>query len=328
MAFLHKLKVGGLFLETKIMKRRRPLLIGFSLTNRCNQRCLYCHRWKNPGEELSTEEIYRIIDDFADMGAQRVTYTGGEPLLREDLGAIVSYTKSKGVFAGVNSNGLLIPEKIEELRDMDLLTLSLDGPEEVHDRQRGKGTFKAVLKALDVAKSEDIKTNIVCVLALYNLSTIDQILETAQSYGAKVFFQPASLVPGEIVPDKNIVPPSDAYQETVKRIIEYKKKGLPVNNSVGGLKHLLEYPKPRTISCSAWWIRCRIMPDGTLYICNRAPDRVTQTKKISCREKGFKEAFKRLPQPHCAACWCASSIELNLMYDMTWESLLNAVGFN
>lgn len=328
MSFFHKLEVGARLLEIKIMKRRRPLLVGFALTNRCNQRCLYCRRWENPGEELSTEEVFAILDDLGEMGTKRVTFTGGEPLLREDLGSIVSYSKSKKIFTGVNSNGVLIPDKIDDLHAMDLLTLSLDGPEEIHDRQRGQGTFKAVIKALEVAKEEKIKTNLVCVLAMYNLDTLDQILEVAQKYNSKIFFQPASVVPGENVPDKNIIPPPDVYQNAVKRLINYKKKGAPVNNSIGGLKHLLEYPKPRKIPCSAWWIRCRIMPNGDIFICNRVPDRIARSKRINCQKEGFRKAFKRLPQPHCAACWCASSIELNLMYDMTWEALLNAIGFN
>jgi MoaA/NifB/PqqE/SkfB family radical SAM enzyme len=96
-------------------------------------------------KELSTEQIFSIIDELADNGTQRVSISGGEPLLREDIGEIISHIKKKGMGCGLNTNGLLVPDRIEEVRKVDSITISLDGEREAHEANRGRGTFEKVM---------------------------------------------------------------------------------------------------------------------------------------------------------------------------------------
>ena len=99
-----------------------------SLTDRCNFDCVYCH---NEGlgdtrgpmapseEELSTDEVVRVIEVAADHGVEAVKFTGGEPMLRTDLGEIVRRTPA-GVETSMTTNGTFLPDRAAELADAGL----------------------------------------------------------------------------------------------------------------------------------------------------------------------------------------------------------------
>ena len=145
-----------------------PLRYFFELTYRCNLNCPYCYigneRNKN---ELTTKEWYKIIDQIPFYSI--VTLVGGEPLIRKDFPEILNYLSKKILHkTHVVSNGILItPEIIKEFErsKLMLLSVSLDGYGEVHDKNRGqKGIFDKIISNLDNVKQlkkapmVDIKT--------------------------------------------------------------------------------------------------------------------------------------------------------------------------
>lgn len=134
-----------------------PRMVDIELTNRCNLRCSKC--WfhgesgvgdKFQGSELSTEEVFSLVDQFARHRPE--FYLGGaEPLLRSDFIAIVEYIKSKDLSVRFTTNGTLLnTEDIEALVSCgtDGITFSVDGHEVLHDQIRGDGNFKAVISAI------------------------------------------------------------------------------------------------------------------------------------------------------------------------------------
>jgi len=92
----------------------------------------------------------------------------------------------------MNSNGALVKEKISDLRHLDMLTLSLEGPEEIHDAIRGHGSFSEVREALRVAREHGIKAGLATVLTAANIDAIDYLLDTARQEGCRIMFQPAT----------------------------------------------------------------------------------------------------------------------------------------
>ena len=70
----------------------------------------------------------------------------------------------------MNSNGTLVPDCIDNIRELDFLKLSLDGPKSVHDLLRGKGSYEKVIKAADVCHREKIKFGFACTLTKYNIN--------------------------------------------------------------------------------------------------------------------------------------------------------------
>ncbi len=120
-------------------------VIFWTLTNRCNLRCTHCYNYSGPEsateDELSTAEAMVLIDDLADMGVPLIIFTGGEPLLREDIFELARYAAGKGIGVALSSNGTLITAdsalQIQE-SGISYVGISLDGADaETHNRFRG-----------------------------------------------------------------------------------------------------------------------------------------------------------------------------------------------
>src|SRR5712691_6238310 len=115
---------------------QRPLRnLRLSVTDRCNLRCQYCmpeadYVWLPKEDLLHFEEISALADTFISLGVDRMRLTGGEPLLRRDLPALVSMLSAKSGLAdlALTSNGILLSEQIEKLKAAGLrrVTVSLD----------------------------------------------------------------------------------------------------------------------------------------------------------------------------------------------------------
>jgi cyclic pyranopterin phosphate synthase len=114
----------------------RPLgTLRLSVTDRCNLRCHYCmpqeeYVWLPKDDVLSFEEVGRLADLFAELGATRVRITGGEPLLRRDLPTLVGALAQRPWLTdlALTTNGVLLAEAAVELKSSGLgrLTVSLD----------------------------------------------------------------------------------------------------------------------------------------------------------------------------------------------------------
>jgi len=147
------------FVRRWLFGTRIPLAATIGVTDRCQCRCVHCSAVStgSPGSLLSLEEIRRVVGETVALGATNVTFTGGEPLLRDDLEAVVATVPSEEAVALVFTNGIgLTPERARKLKDAGLwgVQVSLDSPEpEMHDRLRGwPGCFEAVRNAVAAAK--------------------------------------------------------------------------------------------------------------------------------------------------------------------------------
>src|SRR6266536_15168 len=99
---------------------RRPLRnLRISVTDRCNLRCRYCmpeaeYTWLPKRDLLTFEEISTLVDVFMDLGVDKVRLTGGEPLLRRDLPALVSMLSAKPLRdLALTTNGVLLAGHVE-----------------------------------------------------------------------------------------------------------------------------------------------------------------------------------------------------------------------
>jgi MoaA/NifB/PqqE/SkfB family radical SAM enzyme len=154
-----------------------PLLsVDIHLTQRCNLRCTYCSAPLQRTGELDTATWIRLIDEIADLGAQRINILGGEPLLRADLGDVIAQARQRGLAVGLTSNGLLVPRRLDALRGLGHLTLSLDAPGPANDAVRGDGVFAAVEAALAAARGAGIPVKLNAVLSAVTAPHLDELL--------------------------------------------------------------------------------------------------------------------------------------------------------
>ena len=109
-----------------------PVVI-WNLIRRCNLTCKHCYSISAdrdfPGE-LTTQEVYAVMDDLKRFGVRVLILSGGEPLLRGDLFEIARRAKAMGFYTALSSNGTLIDEamvgRIADI-DFDYVGISLDG---------------------------------------------------------------------------------------------------------------------------------------------------------------------------------------------------------
>ena len=131
-----------------------PTDAGLSVTNNCNSRCVHCLFWRcKSSNELSLYEIEDALIQLRELGVFRITLTGGEPTLREDLPQIVKTCSDlKFTEVWLLTNGLLLDESlIKQLLESGLTSIgvSIDGLEKTSDNLRGrKGDFKKAVSAL------------------------------------------------------------------------------------------------------------------------------------------------------------------------------------
>jgi MoaA/NifB/PqqE/SkfB family radical SAM enzyme len=104
------------------LKPNRPYHAQWLLTRRCNYRCRGCDVWREQenGVELSASEIKRGLDVLRRLGVIEIVFSGGNPLLRDDIGEILDYA-SKHFITTVYDNGSMAVEKIDALRSVDFV---------------------------------------------------------------------------------------------------------------------------------------------------------------------------------------------------------------
>ena len=145
----------------------RPLRdLRISVTDRCNFRCPYCmprevfgrdHAFLPRAELLTFEEIERVVRAFAQLGAEKVRLTGGEPLLRRDIEVLVAKLAAVPEIRDValTTNGTLLAQKAHALRDAGLsrVTVSLDALDDATFRVMNDVDFPVarVLAAIETA---------------------------------------------------------------------------------------------------------------------------------------------------------------------------------
>ncbi|MBD5553502.1 MAG: 12,18-didecarboxysiroheme deacetylase [Desulfovibrio sp.] len=162
-------------------KDKKPVVV-WNMTRRCNLKCVHCYA-KAQGasgiDPIDTPQAKAMIDDLAAYGAPVMLFSGGEPLVREDLVELASHATQQGMRAVISTNGTLITkQKAAELKQVGLsyVGISLDGLEEVHDRFRGvPGAFKKALQGIANCQAEGLKVGLRFTINKRNASEIPGI---------------------------------------------------------------------------------------------------------------------------------------------------------
>ncbi len=207
----------------------RPLVV-WNTTNRCNLRCLHCyinaedHNYKN---ELSTEEAKRLIDDLAHMKIPVLLFSGGEPLMRQDIFELGAYAINKGIRSVISSNGTLITPLIaKKIKDagFSYVGISIDGSEKTHDQFRQMpGAFKKALQGVQNTLKTGVMSGIRFTVNRQNYKDLPEILDLCEKEKIPRFCLYHLVYAGrgrEMVKDD--ITPSES-REIVKMLIEKAK---------------------------------------------------------------------------------------------------------
>lgn len=169
-----------------------PTIVTLELTNECNLRCKHCYAYAGERleNELTYEEIKRLLRALHDAGTMEIELSGGEPLLRPDLMKIINAAQSLDFEITLITNGILIKkETAKKLSDFSIkhVQISLDGLKEAHEYIRGKGTFESTVRAIKELRDEDIKVAVRTTATKKSLNDINGIVDLAVQLGVYRF---------------------------------------------------------------------------------------------------------------------------------------------
>ncbi len=171
-----------------------PVVI-WNLIRRCNLTCKHCYSISAdtnfPGE-LTTEQVYTVMDDLRAFKVPVLILSGGEPLLRPDIYDIAKRAKAQGFYVGLSSNGTLIDENnIEKIAECDFnyVGVSLDGIRETHDKfRRMDGAFEASLKGIRLCRDLGLKIGVRFTMTQDNAHDLPGLLKLVEDEGIDRFY--------------------------------------------------------------------------------------------------------------------------------------------
>jgi heme d1 biosynthesis radical SAM protein NirJ len=177
-----------------VQKPAAPVVI-WNLLRRCNLTCKHCYTTStdiNFPNELSTPQIYAVMDDLKAFKVPVLVLSGGEPLLHPDIFAISRRAKDLGFYVALSSNGTKISSaNIDEIADINYhyIGISLDGLKETHDRfRRVQGCFDQALHGIQLCLQKNIKVGLRFTLTQDNAQDFPALLQLMDDYNIDKFY--------------------------------------------------------------------------------------------------------------------------------------------
>jgi len=210
----------------RVAKERIPLSGSIDLTHRCNLQCIHCYldpqgsKRKNIQEEMSTDQVIRVLDEITSAGCLYLLITGGEPLIRRDFHAIYRRAKENGLLITIFTNGTLIDSRILELfKELPpkAIEISLYGATaDTYERISGvKGSYKRCMENIQQLLDLHINLKLKTILMTTNQHEFYDMEKIAKDFGVPFRFD-AALFPrlnGDTSPMKLRVTAEEAIEK-------------------------------------------------------------------------------------------------------------------
>ncbi len=162
-----------------------PRKVIMEATLRCNLSCHFCFRDLTNFQDVTTENMKKIIDNLG-PSIKTMGFTGGEVFLRTDMLEIVRYLGEKGIDVGLLTNATLLnPEKVEEmlaLPNLKNIGISIDGLRDTHDSIRGKGMFDKSVSVIKLMNKRFKHVGVNSVMTKQNIKELPELLEMLAPY--------------------------------------------------------------------------------------------------------------------------------------------------
>jgi MoaA/NifB/PqqE/SkfB family radical SAM enzyme len=316
------------FLTLNYFKNKplKPLLLAYFVTFRCDLKCHYCeyaidHHYKNY-PELKTEPALQLLR-LARRGVPAIAFSGGEPLLRDDIVVLVKEAKALG-FKPISlfTNGLKLPDKEEILDYLDFLQISLDTIDEAkQDAIFGTSGIVEIIKEniIHYARQQtrrNFRINLNAVISPNTIKDIFELYSFARSIGLRL----------TVCPQLNYGKPLSSlinnfqYQSLINQLISLKKHDDTIMDTDSFLDHIYSFKPYRCYP----YLTPRIYPDGALV----GPCPIIEATKVNLLEIGsWKSAYKQLIE-ECGErfvckdpCFLPCYLETSTLMMQPWKSL-------
>ncbi len=235
------------------------------VTRKCNYKCRGCNVWKEQDQhELTADEIKKGFDILKKLGIVELVISGGDPLLRDDIGEIIDYA-SKLFVTTVYDNGSLAEKKIDLLRKADFVAISIDSLDEAkHDYLKNvAGAWKEGTQAVEALHKEGIKVSVTPTISQRNLNEIIDLTNHYTNKGIPVWYclysYDTSIDKKQLFRigkenDDLVITDRQAVVNLCNQLIEMKKKNkkiLMTDKLLLAMRSLYEENSKRTWKCQA-----------------------------------------------------------------------------
>ncbi len=255
-----------------IVNTKFPLMsLQIEIIKRCNLKCVHCYAFEEKiQQDIPIELLYSIIDQFANLGGLYISFSGGEPLLRNDIFDILKYSQLKPLNVGLLTNGTLIDQDVaDKIADIgiNVVQISLDGScPKIHDTYRNyKGAFDLTVSAIDYLVNKNVKVEISTVINKMNKDDFIKLVEFCKNRW--------NIIPGYSAQTAKGRALKDGKKYALERIeylqkkVEYEKYLLNLDN-----KNTFEFEVPEKFPmkfyrCGAGVNSLHIMNNGEVKAC-------------------------------------------------------------
>jgi radical SAM protein with 4Fe4S-binding SPASM domain len=266
--------------EPFTQKYSAPLRMDVALTFKCQNNCIHCYAGgPHETEELTTEQWKIVIDRLQEIGVFILTFTGGEPTLRDDLPELLLYVQNKGMVTGLITNGRRLKDKdyvkTLEKAGLDFVQVTLESHKaEIHDLMTAsKGSWKETVAGIKNIIPTHIYATTNTTLSKHNADSFLETVDFIKKLGVAAFGANSLIYSGKAKNDKidkEFVLSLEILKELLPRVRE--------NAEQLGLKFLWYTPtqycrfNPVSLglgikSCSAAMINMCVGPNGDVYPC-------------------------------------------------------------
>ena len=309
-------KTLSAFVKFKI-KKTVPLFASYNVTGRCNMRCIFCNWWKDEIPELNTKKALEAIDAVCNLGVPFFDLSGGEPLLRKDLGVLAKRVADHGCLVSMNTNGTLLNEnRIKELGNtLDMVVVSLDGPNEFHDKIRGvPGTFEKAKNAIKLLKANNIKVGANSVVTPWNIDVLPKFFEELRDVVDFIQVQPIHPYP----PVSENIPENEKISHLIDYLLKLKKSNpsflVEPKNFLEGFDNFFKGKSLKI--CHAGELYVAINPSGKLLACPARSDIIlgdVLSCSISELLKKKEESKNWYKVSSCQGCWLECTVGVSMV---------------
>jgi radical SAM protein with 4Fe4S-binding SPASM domain len=306
LAVASKIRVGETILETLDQNgvvtpfvTVRPLTVYWFITTACRSNCEHCivSDMRAHSREPDRDELFFIADRLVESGISWTTLTGGEPLLRPELPELIDYLNNASVACYLVTSGVgLTDDLICKLTDAGLarLLVSIDGPEEVHDRFRGTGSHAIAMAALEKLSRRTLPYGLSVTMHADNFGAAEYLRDLAKSSGSSQFYigefipnnkgkaqhmQPLTAEQRDrMYPDLLRLRAEDAFSPWAGQydfdivsplLAAWVSDDLAGDSRKPGKKSISQkLHESMTVGCGAGTMLLAVMPDGEVYPCH------------------------------------------------------------
>jgi radical SAM protein with 4Fe4S-binding SPASM domain len=279
-------------MNQKALNLGLPLSVHLDITYRCNERCIHCYLDHDDHGEMTTSEIFNILEQLSDAGVFFLSLSGGEVLLRRDFFEIVERARKLLFNVKVKTNGVMIREKqAARLRHLGVEQVQISvysHRAEVHDAiTKLPGSLRRTIRAIRFLKAQGLKVSIANVLMAGNFSDQPGVMALADELGVAYTLDPT--ITPKMDGDRSIlalrIPASD-----LKQVLHNEKL-------VGNVEEFCAPPPPPGedimdgFPCSAGHTACYISPYGDVFPCVQFP-----LPSGNLRRQKFLDIWRHSPQ--------------------------------